>query len=304
VSAVAADPPTGLPEPAAVAVPAGLPEPAAVMARRGEENFPVASRVLPRRVRERLLAIYGFARLADELGDADDRPPARPQARLAALEWLAEELDRTYAGRARHPLTVRLQATLGECALPREAFERLIEANRVDQRVARYVTWEQLLGYCRLSADPVGELVLAAFGLASPERVALSNKVCTALQLAEHWQDVAEDLARGRIYLPAEDLERFGCGESELREPRAGWRVRGLVAFEVARTRELLEQGAPLIATLQGRERVAVAAFVGGGRAALGAIERAGYDVLGGPPRASSWRRAAALARTLAEWRG
>jgi squalene synthase HpnC len=297
-NAVAADPSAGLPEPAAVAVPAGLPEPAAVMARRSGENFPVASRVLPRRVRERLLAIYGFARLADELGDAG---AGGPQTRLAALEWLAEELDRTYAGRARHPLTVRLQATLRECALPREAFERLIEANRVDQRVARYETWEQLLGYCRLSADPVGELVLAALGLASPERVALSNRVCTALQLAEHWQDVAEDLARGRIYLPAEDLERFGCGEPELHELRAGWRVRGLVAFEVARTRELLEQGAPLIATLHGRERVAVAAFVSGGRAALGAIERAGYDVLGGPPRASSWRRAATLARTLAE---
>jgi squalene synthase HpnC len=301
LNAVAADPPAGLPEPAAVAVPAGLPEPAAVMARSGGENFPVASRVLPRRVRERLLAIYGFARLADELGDADDRPPARPQERLAALEWLAEELDRTYAGRARHPLTVRLQATLRECPLPREAFERLVEANRVDQRVARYETWEQLLGYCRLSADPVGELVLAALGRTSPERVALSNRVCTALQLAEHWQDVAEDLARGRIYLPAEDRERFGCGESELREPRAGWRVRGLVAFEVARTRELLEQGVPLLGTLHGRERVAVAAFASGGRAALEAIERAGYDVLSGPPRASSRRRAAALVRALAE---
>ena len=282
-----------------------MPSAGVVMARAVGENFPVASRVLPRRVRERLLAIYGVARLADELGDAGAGVGGGgPQEKLAALEWLAGELDRAYTGRARHPLTVRLQATLRECPLPRECFERLIEANRVDQRVARYETWEQLLGYCRLSADPVGELVLAALGRASPERVALSNRVCTALQLAEHWQDVAEDLARGRVYLPAEDLERFGCGESELREPHAGWRVRGLVAFEVARTRELLEQGAPLIATVRGRERVAVAAFVGGGQAALGAIERAGYDVLAGPPRASSWRRAAALARTLGERRG
>ncbi len=280
--------------------PVGLPAPAAVMARSSGENFPVASRVLPRRVRERLLAIYGFARLVDELGDADDCPPAH---RLAALDWLAEELDRAYAGAARNPLLVRLQATLRECALPREAFERLIEANRVDQRVVRYETWEQLLGYCQLSADPVGELVLAALGRASPERIALSNRICTALQLAEHWQDVAEDLVRGRIYLPAEDLERFGCRERELREPRAGWRVRGLVAFEVARTRELLEEGAPLLGALRGRERVAVAAFVSGGRAALGAIERAGYDVLKGPPRASGPRRAATLARTLAERR-
>ncbi|MGH2854896.1 MAG: squalene synthase HpnC [Solirubrobacteraceae bacterium] len=281
-----------------------LPTPAAVMARAGGENFPVASRVLPRRVRERLLAIYGFARLVDELGDADERQVGGPQKKLAALDWLEGELTRAYAGGARHPLLVRLEATLRECALPREPFERLIEANRVDQRVAHYETWEQLLGYCRLSADPVGELVLAAFGRATPERIGLSNKICTALQLTEHWQDVAEDLARGRVYLPADDLERFGCGERDLRERRASWRVRGLIAFEVARTRELLQEGAPLLGTLRGRERVAVAAFASGGRAALEAIERAGFDVLKGPPRATRARRAVALARTLAAGHG
>jgi squalene synthase HpnC len=289
-----------------------LPAPAAVMARAGGENFTVASRVLPRSIRERLLAIYGFARLADELGDADDRRGGGPQEKLAALDWLEAELERAYAGEARHPLLVRLQETLRECVLPRECFERLIEANRVDQRVARYETWEQLLGYCRLSADPVGELVLAAFASATAERIGLSNKICTALQLTEHWQDVAEDLARGRIYLPAEDLERFGCSERELRGTggsRTSWRVRGLIAFEVARTRELLEEGAPLIGTLRGRERVAVAAFASGGWAALEAIERAGYDVLKGPSltaraagplKATRARRALALARTLA----
>jgi squalene synthase HpnC len=280
-------------------VPAGVPSAAAVMARAGGENFPVASRVLPRRLRERLLAVYGVARLVDELGDADGGGAAGVRDRLAALDWLEGELGRAYAGCARHPLLVRLEAALSECALPRECFKRLIEANRVDQRVVRYETWEQLLGYCRLSADPVGELVLVAFGRATPERVALSNRICTALQLAEHWQDVAEDLARGRIYLPAEDLERFGCSERELREPHAGWRVRGLVAFEVARTRELLEEGRPLLGTLRGRERLAVAAYVAGCGAALGAIERAGYDVLGGPPRAGGAQRAAALARAL-----
>jgi squalene synthase HpnC len=294
------------------------------MARAGGENFPVASRVLPRRLRQRLLAIYGFARLVDELGDAGtggsrtdglwvggDRglrasgaDGGGPQERLAALDWLEAELERAYAGEARHPLLVRLQGTVRECALPREPFVRLVEANRVDQRVARYDTWEQLLGYCQLSADPVGELVLGVFGHATPARVALSDRVCTALQLAEHWQDVAEDLRAGRIYLPAEDRERFGCTERDLAESRAGWRVKGLIAFEVARTHELLAGGAPLIDTLRGRERLAVAAFVSGGRAALRAIERAGYDVLAGPPRASKARRAAMLARVLAERRG
>jgi squalene synthase HpnC len=287
-------------EPPSPTEPSGLPTPAAVAARAGGENFPVASRALPPRLREPLLAIYGFARLADELGDAHECLPAD---RLAALAWLEQELDRAYAGRARHPLLVRLQATLRERPLPREPFARLLEANRVDQRVARYGTWEDLLGYCHLSADPVGELVLAVFDRATPERIELSNRICTALQLAEHWQDVAEDLARGRVYLPREDLERFGCTEAALRAPQAGWRVRGLLAYEVARTRAVLREGAPLLATLHGRERVAVAAYVSGGYAALEAVERAGYDVLAGPPRASRARRAVALARTLAESR-
>src|SRR5207302_9548273 len=138
--------------------PTGAPRAEAVMARARSENFPVASRMLPRAARSHLLAVYGFARLVDELGDA------LAGDRLAALDWLEEDLDRAFSGRAEHPLLVRLQATLRECALPREPFARLIEANRVDQRVARYETWEQLRGYCALSADPVGELVLRIFG--------------------------------------------------------------------------------------------------------------------------------------------
>jgi squalene synthase HpnC len=288
------------------------PAASAVMGRAGGENFPVASRVLPRRVRSHLLALYGFARLADELGDADDRPGGRAVGepggrsamdRLAALDWLEGELDRAFAGRARHELLVRLEPTLRECRLPRAPLRALIEANRVDQRVTRYRTWEQLLGYCELSANPVGELVLGVLGRATPARVALSNDICTALQLVEHWQDVAEDLGRGRVYLPAEDLERFGCAEGELRRAHVSGALRALLACEAARTRELLRRGAPLIDTLRGRERLAVAAFVSGGRAALGAIERAGYDVLAGPPRAGRARRVTALARTLAERR-
>jgi squalene synthase HpnC len=283
--------------------PIGAPSVEAVMARADTENFPVASRLLPHTVRRHLLAIYGFARLVDELGDGNEQRVGGPQQKLQALDWVTGELQRAYAGEASHPLLVRLEATVAECALPCAPFLALIEANRVDQRVHSYETWEQLLGYCELSANPVGELVLGVLGKATPERVARSNDICTALQLVEHWQDVAEDLARGRIYLPAEDRERFGCGERELAgeqgrvrgrrggrarvvERHAGWRLRGLLAFEVARTRELLRRGTPLIATLHGRERLAVAGFAAGGEAALGAIERAGYDVLAGPPRA------------------
>jgi len=183
--------------------PAG-PAPAEVMARAQGENFPVASRLLPRRHRSHLLAIYGFARLVDELGDSAQGD------RLAALDWIERDLGRAYAGRAEHPLMIALQRTLRECALPREPFARLIEANRTDQRVARYQSWEQLRGYCALSANPVGELVLRVFGKATPARIALSDSICTALQLIEHCQDVAEDFAAGRIYLPREELTRCG----------------------------------------------------------------------------------------------
>jgi squalene synthase HpnC len=277
--------------------PIRAPAPEAVMARAGAENFPVASRLLPRRARRHLLAIYGFARLVDEVGDSG------PGDRLAALDWLEEDLDRAREGRAQHPLLARLEPTLRDCALPREPFARLIEANRVDQRVNRYDTWEQLRGYCALSADPVGELTLFVLGVATARRVARWDSICTALQLAEHCQDVAEDLARGRVYLPAEDLDRFGATAADLSADHATGPLREALAFEVARARGLLADGAPLIDELRGRARLAVAGFVAGGRAALEAVERARYDVLPGAPRAGSARRLLALARLLAERR-
>jgi squalene synthase HpnC len=292
--------------------PLGAPTAEAVMARASTENFPVASRVLPGKSRAHLLAIYGFARLVDELGDSGARahspegrvPEGEAGDRLASLDLLERDLDRAFDGCAEHPLLVRLEPTLRECALPREPFARLIEANRVDQRVNRYQTWEELRCYCALSANPVGELVLGVFDRATPPRIALSDSICTALQLVEHCQDVAEDMAAGRVYMPAEDLERFGCSPSELLasepgESRTGEPLRRLLTFEVARARMLLAEGEPLIDELRGRERLAVAAYVAGGRAAMDAIERARYDVLAGPPRAGSGRRLLALATLL-----
>ena len=269
------------------------------MARAASENFPVASRLLPRRVRAHLLAVYGFARLVDELGDA------LPGDRLAALDELEAELDRAFEGRAEHPLLVRLQATLRECNLPREAFARLIEANRVDQRVKRYETWEQLRGYCALSADPVGELVLGVLGAATPARIALSDSICTALQLTEHCQDVVEDYAAGRIYLPAEDLRRLHCSPELLAGDRfeeaapVPEPLRAVLAFEIQRARELLAGGAPLLRELHGRPRLAVAGFLAGGSAALDAIERSGYDVRSGPPPSGRTRCVLAMAEVL-----
>ncbi len=270
-------------EPAAAALRASgaaLPEAAPLLARARGENFPVASRWLPAAERRHLMAIYGFARLADELGD---EAPGDRDALLCALE---RELDALYAGCApRHPLLRRLAATVRELELPRAPFDRLIRANRRDQRVARYPSFQALLAYCADSANPVGELVLRVFGAATPERLRLSDAVCSGLQIVEHCQDVAEDLARGRIYLPAEDLERFACREADLSRAPAPPPVRALLCFEAVRARALLERGVPLAASLRGRPRLAVAGFVAGGLAALDAIARRNYDVSGGAPR-------------------
>jgi squalene synthase HpnC len=291
-----------------------LPRAAAVMDRASHENFPVASRLLPRRERDDLLAIYGYARLVDDAGDeAAGRRGGGPMSepgrragrnaagdRAALLDEIEGELDRIYAGAApRHALMTRLAATVRARALPRAPLDALIEANRRDQEVASYATFAELLGYCELSANPVGRLVLHVFGAATPERIALSDRVCTALQLAEHWQDVAEDLGRGRVYVPAEDRERFGVSTADLAGHPATPPVRALMTYEVARARRILAEGAPLVSTLRGRPRLAVAAFVGGGNAALDAIDRAGGDVSAGPPQATRAARGRATVRAL-----
>jgi len=263
------------------------------MARASTENFPVALRILPAVLRARLLAIYGFARLVDELGDEE------PGDRLAALDWLEGELDRAFAGTAEHPLLAALARAIDDCRMPRGPFARLIEANRVDQRVASYETWEELLGYCDLSANPVGELVLYAFGAATEERIALSDAICTALQLTEHWQDVREDLGRGRVYLPLEDLARQGCSIDDLAAPRVGEPLRRVLALVAARTARLFAAGEPLVASLHGVRRLAVAGYLGGGRAALGALAAARYEVLAGSPRPTRRYTAGVTLRVL-----
>jgi squalene synthase HpnC len=268
-----------------------------VMSRAADENFPVASRLLPRATRGHLLAVYGFARLVDDLGDE------APGDRSRLLDWLEGELDLVYAGEPTHPLMRRLEPTVRRFAIPRGPFDRLIAANRQDQAVAGYADFDDLLAYCELSANPVGHLVLYVLEAATAQRMALSDCVCTGLQLVEHWQDVAEDLRRGRIYLPRRDLERFGCTREDLAAPRAGNAFRRLMAFEVGRAGELLDRGAPLARDLGGRGGLAVAAFVAGGRSALDAIGRAGYDVLSRSPRPSKRRRLWDLVRASASLR-
>jgi squalene synthase HpnC len=265
------------------------------MAKASSENFPVASRLLPASVRADLLALYGFARLVDDAGDEASGD------RLGLLDELESDLERAFeAGETpSHPLIAALRPAIGRHRLPIEPFRALIEANRQDQAVHRYETFDQLMGYCELSANPVGALVLRVLGAGSPARFALSDRVCTGLQLVEHWQDVGEDYRRGRIYLPAEDLARFGVSEVELGAPSASASFKRLLSYEVSRARQLLDEGAPLVRTLRGRYAFAVAAFVAGGRAALSAIERADYDVLGSSPRPGVALRGYVLLATL-----
>jgi len=292
---------------------------AGAAAQAAAENFPVALRLLPARYRRHLMAVYRFARTVDDIGDAalpatdttaadpgdgTQRPDDRPAERLRLLDELDDDLGRLYRGQApRLEVIGQLAATVAECGLPDQPLRDLIQANRQDQLVSRYQTFDDLVGYCELSANPVGRIVLHVFGAYTRRRATLSDHVCTALQLAEHWQDVAEDLRAGRIYLPAEDLERFGCTPRDLAEPTAGPAVRALMSFQVERASALLSAGSSLIATLRGAARLAVAGYVAGGRAALAAIESAHYDVLAATPRPAKRRLAAELARAYTRGR-
>ncbi|HLW45176.1 MAG TPA: squalene synthase HpnC [Acidimicrobiales bacterium] len=273
----------------------GVPSAESVYVQAASENFPVASWLLPATVRADLMAVYGFARLTDDIGDE------AVGDRLAHLEWLDDELERAARNEATHPVMRRVGATITDRNLSLQPFRDLIDANRRDQTVSRYGTFDELVGYCRLSANPVGRLVLEIFGAATPERVALSDDVCTGLQVVEHLQDVAEDFAMDRIYLPLEDLHAEGCDESDLAAPRATPALRRVVALESARARRLLFSGVALAASLPLRPRVAVAAFAAGGMAALDAIEAADFDVLANTCRPRPLRVAARLALVLLE---
>ncbi|MFF9360077.1 squalene synthase HpnC [Streptomyces griseoluteus] len=268
----------------------------ATLDKAARENFPVAPFFLPRAWRTDLMAVYGFARLVDDIGDgdlapggADARvlgvPPERADDRLALLDAFEADLRRVFDGTPHHPLLRRLQPTVRRRGLTPEPFLGLIAANRQDQLVTRYETYDDLRAYCELSANPVGRLVLAVTGTETPERIRRSDAVCTGLQIVEHLQDVAEDLGRDRIYLPAQDMKRFHVQEGDLAAPSAGASVRALVAFEARRAHDLLNEGAPLVGSVHGRLKLLLAGFVAGGKAAVRAIAAADFDVLPGPPK-------------------
>jgi squalene synthase HpnC len=254
--------------------------------REGGENFPVALRLLPKALRQRLRAVYAFARLVDDIGD-ELAAQGRGAEVSAALDAVCADLDRVFAGHpARIPALASLLPTVDACALPRAPFDALVQANRQDQVVREYASRADLLAYCALSANPVGRLVLAVVrGPSTAQARRLSDDVCTALQLLEHWQDVREDALRGRIYLPREDRDRHGVRPEDLRGEHATPALRVLVAEETRWAGELLRRGSHLVGGLSGAGRLAVTGYVAGGACAAAALARAGFDPLPGPPR-------------------
>jgi squalene synthase HpnC len=264
--------------------------------RSHAENFTVASWLLPRDLVPHFEAVYAYCRWADDLADETGGGVRS----LALLDWWRFELLDAFGGHPWHPVTLALRETVRAFDLSPTPFLDLLAAFVQDQRLKCYDTFEQLRGYCALSADPVGRIVLHLFRCATPERMAHSDEICTGLQLANFWQDVARDAAIGRVYLPAEDRDRFGVTGADLTAGRCTPAYRELIAYQVARTRGFFERGEPLLATLPRTAARNVGLFLGGGRGVLRAIERQGFDTLSRRPRVSKWAKLALLARALA----
>lgn len=262
------------------------------LARTHYENFTVASLLLPRRLLQHFHNVYAYCRWADDLADETG---GEPQA-LALLHWWKEELIQCYEGQPSHPVMIALQETIQRFRIPREPFVDLLLAFEQDQLVKRYQTYEQLLDYCRFSANPVGRLVLYLCEAFSDDNAALSDPICTALQLANFWQDVARDFDIDRVYLPQEDRRRFGYADADLEQRRFTPAFIELMRFEVERTCDLFYRGMPLVERMSPDVRVDIELFIQGGLAILRKIERVGYNVWQTRPVLSKWDRARLLA--------
>jgi squalene synthase HpnC len=251
------------------------------------ENFSVVTRFLPRHLHQHFYNVYAYCRISDDLGDE----VGNPQQSLALLDAWEAELEQCYTGSPRHPVFVALQHTVREFDVPQHEFADLLTAFRQDQATPRYATFADVLGYCHYSANPVGHLVLYLCGYRDAERQQLSDYTCTALQLANFWQDVAQDYAKGRIYLPLEDLAKYGVAESDIAERRATPGFLAMMEFEVARAREWFAKGLPLAAQVDKHLGVDIQLFSRGGQEILNAIQRQGYDVLRRRPVISKPRK-------------
>ncbi len=265
------------------------------LARSHYENFSVASWFLPKHLQQHFFNVYAYCRISDDLGDE----VGDAAASLRLLDEWESELEACYSDdvEPRHPVFVALAETVRKFEIPKHEFVNLLTAFRQDQRTTRYETFDELLGYCRYSANPVGHLVLYLCGYRDAERQRLSDYTCTALQIANFWQDVSRDYEKGRIYLPLEDLGRFGVAEDTIRLGENTPRFREMMRFEVRRAREWFVQGLPLVAKVEGKLALDIELFSRGGQEVLNAIERQDYAVLGRRPSISKARKLALVAR-------
>jgi squalene synthase HpnC len=263
------------------------------LARSHYENFSVASWFLPKRLQEHFFNVYAYCRISDDLGDE----VGNPEQSLQLLDAWEAELNACYQGSPRHPVFVALRETVRVCSIPQQPFADLLKAFRQDQRITRYQTFEDLLGYCRYSANPVGRLVLYLCGYSDDERQQLSDYTCTALQLANFWQDVAVDYGKGRIYLPLEDLQRFHVTEQQIAERRSSGEFVDMMRFQVDRARDWFDRGLPLAARVSKDLAIDIELFTRGGQEILNAIERQRYDVLTKRPVITKSRKLALVAR-------
>ncbi len=261
------------------------------LAKSHYENFLVAGAFCPKPLRQHFYNVYAYCRISDDLSD-EIGDPAKS---LILLDWWEEELDALYAGAPRHPVFVALAETVQQFGIPAEPFRDLLGAFRQDQRVTRYPTYEDLVGYCRGSANPVGRLVLYLCGYQDAERLALSDKTCTALQLANFWQDVTRDLVKDRVYIPLEDMARFGYTEESLLARRFTPEFAALMKFEVERTHTLFNEGLKLTERVDRRVRLDIEMFNRGGQEVLRRIEQQGYDTLTTRPAVPKSRQIALL---------
>jgi squalene synthase HpnC len=265
------------------------------------ENFSVVSLLLPRRLRQDFANVYAFCRVADDLGD--EVGDEQESLRLLA-DFRRQTLD-CYAGHAETAVFVALSQTIAAHQLPIEPFLDLIDAFEQDQRVRRYQSFDQLLDYCRRSANPVGRLVLFMCGYRDAQRQQLSDQTCTALQLANFWQDVRRDiLERDRIYVPRESMDRFEVTEAQIRDGRSDDHSRALIRFEVDRTAALFDRGAALLPLLRPSVRMQVSLFGKGGRAVLRSIRRQNYDTLARRPALTRWQKGRLIAAALTAMAG
>jgi squalene synthase HpnC len=261
------------------------------------ENFHVATWFLPKPLRPHFQSIYAYCRISDDLGDE----VGDAEQSLALLDFWNGELDACYHGVTRHPVFVALAETIRVCNIPKSPFADLLVAFRQDQTVTRYRTMQEVFGYCRNSANPVGHLVLYVCGYREPDLFTLSDFTCTALQLANFWQDVREDYVRNRIYLPQADMERFGVREEQIRDHRFTQEFRNLMTYEVKFAQKLFSDGEPLLHRVDKEIAVDIALFSRGGQEILRAIEKQDYDVLRARPVISKPRKAALLLRAFLE---